>query len=84
MCFGIRKALKLVVATRMLLVKCYDIKMIKLPLIWVIYPLTQPQVVNQQKKLSETIIVLSTSLGFNSKYISKEYEGKSNNVVQQC
>ena len=37
-------------ADRQLLVKCYDDKMVKSPFSWVIFPLTQPQVVNQKKK----------------------------------
>ena len=32
------------------MVKCYDKKWFKSPYNWVISPLTQPQVVNQQKK----------------------------------
>ena len=37
-------------ANRLLLVRCYDNKKVKSPYNWVIYPLTQPQVANQQKK----------------------------------
>ena len=36
-------------ANRLLLVKCYDNKKVKSPYNWVISPLTQPQVANQQK-----------------------------------
>ena len=46
----LKKASKLALATRLLLVKCYDNKMVKSPLTWVIYPLTQPQVENQQQQ----------------------------------
>ena len=35
-----------------MLVKCYDNKMVQSPFNWVIYPLTQPKVTNQQKKVS--------------------------------
>ena len=38
------------IADRQLLVKCYDIKMVKSPYNCVIFPLTQPQVANQQQK----------------------------------
>ena len=37
-------------AVMLLLVKCYDKKWFLSPYNWVIYPLTQPQVANQQKK----------------------------------
>ena len=37
-------------ANMLLLVKCYDNKKIKSPYNWVISPLTQPEVANQQKK----------------------------------
>ena len=37
-------------AVLLLLVKCYDKKWFMSPYNWVIYPLTQPQVANQQKK----------------------------------
>ena len=37
-------------ANRLLLVKCYDSKKVKSPYKWVIYPLTQPQVANQQQQ----------------------------------
>ena len=39
-------------AVMLLLVMCYDKKRFMSPYIWVIYPLTQPQVAYQQKKLS--------------------------------
>ena len=38
----LKKASKLVLASMLVLVNCYDNKMVKSPLIWVIYPLTQP------------------------------------------
>ena len=34
----------------LLLAKCYDKKQFMSPYNWVIYPLTQPQVANQQQK----------------------------------
>ena len=37
------------ITNRLLLVKCHDNKKIKSPYNWVISPLTQPQVANQQK-----------------------------------
>ena len=37
------------IAAFLLLVKCYDNKMVKLPYNCDIYPLTQPQVANQKK-----------------------------------
>ena len=37
------------------LVKCYDNKMVKSPLTWVIYLLTQPQVANQQKEKEKNV-----------------------------
>ena len=37
----------------LLLVKCYDKKRFMSLYNWVIYPLTQPQVANQQKKIKE-------------------------------
>ena len=40
-------------AVMLLLVKCYDKKWFMSPYNWVIYPLTQPQVANQQKKKKE-------------------------------
>ena len=36
-------------ASMLVLIKCYDNKMVKSPYNCVIYPLTQPQVGNQQK-----------------------------------
>ena len=36
-------------ANRLLLVKCYGNRKVKSPHNWVIYPLTQPQMANQQK-----------------------------------
>ena len=37
-------------ANRLLLVKCYDNKKVESPYNWVISPLTQPQVANQQNR----------------------------------
>ena len=45
---------------RLLLGKCYDNKKFKLPYNWVISPLTQPQVANQQKKI-KTIMFMNKS-----------------------
>ena len=38
------------IALVLVLVKCYDNKMVKSPYNWVIYPLTQPQMANQQQQ----------------------------------
>ena len=40
-----------VIIARLLLVKWYDNKMVKSPFNCVIFPLTQPQVANQQKNV---------------------------------
>ena len=45
-----KSMLRLYWATRLLLVKCYVNKMVKSPYSWVISPLTQPQVANQQQQ----------------------------------
>ena len=54
-------------AARLLLVNCYDNKMVKWPFSCVISPLTQPQVANQQKTYSFTLlakVLLIWSSGF--------------------
>ena len=49
---SVLKDIRIYRATRLLLVKCYDNKMVKSPYNCVIYPLTQPQVANQDTKNS--------------------------------
>ena len=48
------------IADMQLLVKCYDNKMVKSPITWVIYPLTQLQLANQKK--NETCHIYKTLL----------------------
>ena len=52
--FGLKKSdfrrKKYVSATRLLLVKCYEKKMVESSYNCVIYPLTQPQMAKQQQK----------------------------------
>ena len=43
------------IIARLLLVKWYDNKMVKSPFNCVIFPLTQPQVANQQKKIDRNL-----------------------------
>ena len=46
------------IVARLLLVKWYDIKMVKSPYNCVIYLLTQPLVANQQEKKKVSIVLL--------------------------
>ena len=45
-------------AVRLLLIKCYDKKWFMSPYNWVINPLTQPQVANQQQKKKQFEILV--------------------------
>ena len=58
--WGLGKWLSLYVATRLLLVKCYNNKMVKFPFNLIISPLIKPQVANQQQqKIIQNIIVVN-------------------------
>ena len=71
-------------AYRLLLVKCYDIKMVYSPFNWIIPPLIQPKVATQQKQkkyLSRKKICSSILIVFRSRpglFYLERTNGKSN------